>query len=252
LLKRLVEHNSGYYAVISNLKNREWGRLLYNPDNPLHIDSNHAEGINTTLRSLPGVLDEIEEFYTQLGLTPHIRINQFDRPEQVESLLAERGYTLRPATYRMMLWDNIPVEPVMRPGITVEKVGSHNRAEALHIVSGERSWGAPDVITAVFGREFAHPGIDYYLVRKDGMPAATGFLYYQGGLAKIENVRTLPQARGQGCAAALIRHIQSEYTSKGGQGLYLLAGDAVMGLYLKHGFVDMGEINELNAFLPKN
>lgn len=251
MLKRLVEHNSGYYALISNVEKREWGRMLYNPEVPQHIDSNHAEGILTSLRALPGVVDEVEEFYRQYGLLPRFRINQFDRPQGMDSLLAQRGYVLRPASYRIMLWDNIPFEPVLRPGITVEKVGAHNRPEALHIVSGERSWGSPETINAVFAREFASTNVDYYLVRRDGLPAATGFLYYQGTLAKIENVRTLPQHRGHGCAAALVRHIQGAFTSRGGEGLYLLAGDAVMGLYQKQAFVDIGTVQEMIAFLPK-
>lgn len=251
MLKRLVEHNSGYYALISNFEKRGWGRMLYNPQVPQHIDSNHAEGLLTSLRALPGVVAEVEEFYRGHGLTPRIRINQFDRPQGMESFLAQRGYVIRPASYRIMLWDNIPFEPMLRPGITVEKVGTHNRPEALHIVSGERSWGSPEVIAAVFAREFASANIDYYLVRRGGLPATTGFLYYQGGLAKIENVRTLPQHRGQGCAAALVRHVQGEFTGRGGEGLYLLAGDAVMGLYQKQGFVDLGRIQESNAFVPK-
>lgn len=249
MLKRLVEHNSGYYSVISKLETRSWGRLYYNPENPDHHDSNHAEGINTTLRNLPQVINEIEEFYISRDLTPRIRVNQFDQPSEVEPVLLERGYTVRPASYRIMLWNNILAQPIMRPGITVEKVGVHNRAEALHILIGERSWGTPSMLTALFAKEFAHSDVNYYLVRKDGTPAATGFLYYHDGLAKIENVRTIPAFRGQGCAAALVRHIQSEYTSRGGQGLYLLAGDAVMGLYLKQGFDDLGTIQELNAHL---
>lgn len=251
MLKRLVEHNSNYYALISNLEEREWGRMLYNPEVPRHIDSNHAEGIHISLRALSGVVDEVEEFYRQHKLSPRIRINQFDRPQGIDSALAQRGYIIRPASYRIMLWDNIPFEPVLRPGITVEKVGTHNRSDALHILSGERSWGSPEVICALFAREFASANVDYYLVRRDGLPAATGFLYYQGTLAKIENVRTLPQHRGHGCAAALVRHIQGKFTSRGGEGLYLLAGDAVMGLYQKQGFVDIGTIQEMNAVLLK-
>lgn len=250
MLKRLVEHNSRYFAVISNLKTRPWGRIYYNPEVPEHYDSNHAEGINTTMRNLNQVLDEVEEFYSSKGLVPRIRLNQFDRPGDIESVLHKRGYTLRPASYKIMLWNNIPAGPLVRPGITVEKVGLHNKAEALCILSGELSWGTPEILAALYAREFAHADVSYYLARRDGVPAATGFLFFQDGLAKIENVRTLPDHRNQGCAAALIRHIQSEYTSRGGQGLYLLAGDAVMGLYQKQGFDDMGEIQELNAHLP--
>jgi len=251
MLKRLVEHNAGYYAIISNLEQRPWGRMFYNLDNPGHIDSNHAEGLNTTPGKLPLVLDEVEEFYTSHGLVPRIRINQLDLPTDIEPTLLNRGYIVRPASYRIMLWDNIPSEPLMRPGITVEKVEAHNRAESLRILSGEKSWGTPEILATTFAREFTHPEVDYYLVRYDEVPAATGFLFNQGDLARVENVRTLPKFRGLGCAAALIRHMQSKYTSGGGRGLYLLAGDAVRGLYQKHGFVEIGEIQELNAFLPK-
>lgn len=249
MLKTLLEHNAGYYAIISNLKQRPWGRIFYNPDNAEHIDSNHAEGFNTPPGKITHILDEVEEFYRQHGLLSQVRVNQFD-PPGIEAELLRRGYTVRPASYRIMLWDNIPSQPVMRPGITVERVGAHNRAEALHILSGEKSWGSPEILAHVFKREFDHTDVQYYLARKGGVPAAVGFLFYQGALARVENIRTAPTHRGNGCAAALIRHMQSEFTARGGRGLYLLAGDAVMGLYHKCGFVDMGEIQEINAFLP--
>lgn len=250
MLKKLIEHNSGYYSAISNLECRDWGRMLYNPEIPLHIDSNHAEGIQAKLRTLPRVLAEVEEFYRRHGLTPRVRINQFDRPKGIETALAQRGYIIHPASYRIMLWDNIPLQPTVRPGLTVERVGLHNRAEAVHIISGERSWGKPETIVAIFGREFANPGVVYYLVRNHGTPAATGLIFYIGEYAKIENVRTLREHRGLGCATALIQHIQGEFTAWGGKGLYLLAGDAVMGLYHKQGFESLGEVQEVNAFLP--
>ena len=251
MLKTLIEHNAGYYSIISNLEKRPWGRMFYNPQNPEHLDSNHAEGLNTTPGNLSMVLDELEAFYRLHDLLPTIRVNQFDSPKNIEAELIRRGYTVRPASYRKMLWDNIPSIPVMRPGLTVERVEAHNRAEALHILSGEKSWGTPEILAKVFAREFDHPEVQYYLVRKDAMPAAIGFLFYQGVLARVENIRTLPSYRGQGCAAALIKHMQSEFTFRGGRGLYLLAGDAVMGLYEKCGFADMGEVEEINAFLPK-
>jgi len=251
MLESLLEHNTGYFSIISNLEQRPWGKIFYNLDIPQHQDSNHVQCLRTNRRDLPKVLDEVEEFYRERGLVPRVKLNQFDQPQGIEEALLQRGYTVRPASYRILLWDCISTQPVMRPGITVEEVGAHNRAETLRILSGERSWGTPEMLKVIFAREFAHPDVQYYMVRKDEEPAAIGYLFYQGSRARVENVRTLPQFRGQGCAAALIKHIQAQYTSRGGEGLYLLAGDAVMGLYQKQGFKVLGEIEELNAFLPK-
>ncbi len=250
MLKPLVDHNSQYYAAISNVEARPWGRMFHNNQVPNHIDSNHADGVSPETRNLDKVLDEIEEFYWGKGLTPSLRYNQFNTSPEFEKKLLERKYKIRPASYKMMLWDNIPEHYGVSPGITVEKVGSHNQVEALHIILGERSWGLPETLTGVFAREMAHPNIQYFLVRKDQVPAATGLLFLQGGLGRIDNVRTLPNYRTQGCASALVKHIQSVYTGNQGTGLYLLAGEILCGLYARLGFTDLGLVDEFTAYRP--
>ncbi|HBI57109.1 MAG TPA: hypothetical protein DG577_10025 [Firmicutes bacterium] len=251
MLKTLAEHNSKYYAAISNVEVRPWGRMYYNTQAPDHIDSNHAEGLSPAARNLDKILEGIEAFYAGHGLAPRLRYNQLGFSTELEAKLLERGYNIRPASYKMMLWNNIPQDGGISPGITVEKVGCHNQVEALRIILGERSWGLPETLAAIFAQEMSHPHIQYFLVRKDQMPAATGFLFSQGGLSRIDNVRTLPNYRKQGCASALVKHIQSVYTGSGGRGLYLLAGDFISGLYAKLGFTDLGRIDEFNAWRPK-
>ena len=249
MLKKLLEHNAGYFAIISNMETRPWGVLFANSENPLHYDSNHAELSKATSRELPQVVGEIEKFYKAMNIVPRIYVNQFSSPPDIRAFLAMAGYNLFVDPYRVMLWDNISETPPMRPGITVEKVGVHNRAEALRILVGETPWGTPEIITKVFEREFDHPEVQYYLVRKDGTPAATGFLFYQGDMARVENFRTLPEFRKQGCATALIHHMQQEFALRGGRGLYLLASDVVAeSLYRKCGFKDMGLVEHVATY----
>lgn len=249
MLQRLLEHNAGYFSIISNMETRPWGLLFANADNPGHHDSNHAEIISSTVRQLPQVVEEIEAFYRQQNVAPRIYINQFSCPPEIKGHLAMAGYNLKADPYLVMLWDNISAPPPLRPGITIEKVENHNKAEALRILAGEEAWGGPDIIGPVFEREFSHPHVQYYLVRKGGTPAATGFLFYQGALARVENIRTLPEFRGQGCATALIRHMQAQFTQQGGQGLYLLVSDPVAeAIYRKCGFRDIGQVEHVAAY----
>jgi ribosomal protein S18 acetylase RimI-like enzyme len=119
-----------------------------------------------------------------------------------------------------MLWEKVPGSLPLRPGITVEKVENHNRAEALAIISGERAWGTTEALGQVFAQEYEHPDVVYWLARKDGTPAAAGFMFRQGSIGRIDSFRTLPQFRRQGLATALIQHIQQEFLRQGGTSLY--------------------------------
>lgn len=251
MLKTLVEHNSKYYAAISALEIRPWGRMYYNTEAPDHIDANHAEGLNSAVRNFDKVLEEIEAFYQGLGLIPRLRFNQFNYSVALQERLKQRGYVIRPSHYKVMLWNNIPLPPEISPGITVENVGPHNEVEALRIFMGERSWGSPETMAEVYARERAHPHILHFLVRRNQVPAAAGLLFFDGGLGKVDNVRTLPNYREQGCAAAIIKHIQAEITGRGGRGLYLMAGEIISGLYAKLGFMDLGRIQEYNVSRPQ-
>lgn len=249
MLPQLLEHNSGYFAIISDMETRPWGLLFVNRDNAGHHDSNHAEIINTTVRQLPQVTEEIETFYRQRQLVPRIYINQFSCPPEIRGHLAMAGYNIKADPFLVMMWSNVSGPLIVRPGVTIEKVEAHNKAEALCILAGEKAWGGPEIIGQTFEREFAHPHVQYYLVRKGGTPAATGFLFYQGDLARVENIRTLPKYRGQGCATALIRHMQSQFIAQGGRGLYLLVSDPVAEtIYRKCGFRDMGQVEQVAAY----
>lgn len=249
MLKRLLEHNAGYFGIISNREDRAWGTLFWNPDNPEHHDSNHAQDINVTAGKVADTIAEIEDFYRSRGLIPRIYCDQFTKPPGLVEYLAEQGYQIQEDIFTVMLWDSLPVEPPLRPGITVEKVEEHNRAEAQIIVTGEQAWGTPEMIETVFAREFANPDVQYYLVRVNGTPAATGYLFYQGSLARVENFRTLSEFRRQGCAIALMQHMQQEFTRRGGEGLYLLVdNDIARKLYLQSGFQDIGEVRNIVAW----
>lgn len=147
-----------------------------------------------------------------------------------------------------MLWEKVPGSLPLRPGITVEKVESHNRAEALAIISGERAWGTTEALGQVFAQEYEHPDVVYWLARKDGTPAAAGFMFRQGSMGRIDSFRTLPQFRRQGLATALIQHIQQEFLRQGGTSLYLQTADPLaVKMYHACGFRSLGTVERIIA-----
>lgn len=82
----------------------------------------------------------------------------------------------------------------------------------------------------------ADNNIFYYLALKNGMPVATCCLFKDGGTGGLYWVGTLPEARGEGIATALVVHVLKEAISMGCSVSILQASDMGKGVYEKIGF----------------
>lgn len=76
----------------------------------------------------------------------------------------------------------------------------------------------------------------YYMGLKNGVPAATTLLFKDGDIAGLYMVGTLPEARGNGIAAAMVVHALKEAASMGCSVAILQASEMGKGVYDKIGF----------------
>lgn len=89
--------------------------------------------------------------------------------------------------------------------------------------------------------------VRHYLGWLDNIPVGTATLVLSGKVAGVWNVGTLQEYRGQGVAAALMRHILSEARTLGYNSSMLLASNDGMPLYARLGYETLSTVR---VFVP--
>lgn len=133
------------------------------------------------------------------------------RPVSLPHLLAAQG--LREAWRDTGMALDLATLPTTAPplatGITIAPV-----ADAAEMRDWLHAFGVgfdlPDVVTASYGAMLQsvpfgqHPVGPFFLARQNGEPVGTSALFTTAGVAGVYEVCTVPHARGQGIAAALV------------------------------------------------
>ncbi|WP_343233410.1 GNAT family N-acetyltransferase [Streptomonospora sp. PA3] len=90
---------------------------------------------------------------------------------------------------------------------------------------------------------------DHLLARIDGVPAGTGRLVAEGELGVLGRLAVLPEARGTGAGAALVRAIEERARELGLAEIELHAQTHALGFYERLGYTARGE-EYLDAGIP--
>ncbi len=127
------------------------------------------------------------------------------------------------------------------PGLTIEQV-TDLAALDCWLDAYAAGFEAPACARAGFRCRFksmgfgpAHP-LRLYLASMDGRPVATTSLFLGAGVAGIYDVSTVPEARGKGIAAAVVRAALRDARSEGYVLGALQSTEIGVGLYRKLGF----------------
>jgi ribosomal protein S18 acetylase RimI-like enzyme len=91
----------------------------------------------------------------------------------------------------------------------------------------------------------------WFGVRDEGAWASVAALVELAGVAYVDNVATLPRARGRGYASAVTAHLRDEALTAGARAVYLLAEPAgPIALYARLGFREIGRIGSTRGPIP--
>lgn len=85
--------------------------------------------------------------------------------------------------------------------------------------------------------------LSHFSLYQQGKPVASITLSMSDGIARIDDVGTLPALQGKGYATQLIKYALSEAKISGAQYCFLEASDAGLGIYTKLGFEPLFENN---------
>jgi ribosomal protein S18 acetylase RimI-like enzyme len=150
------------------------------------------------------------------GVEPHFRVSPLTRPSNLASLLESRGFE-RTETETQMVLASEDAAPPANPRVTVEPVSPLDLPNWVTIQHhGFGGTGAPPDSAMDIARAAANAGNSMrYLARLDGAPAGAGVLTGWAGVYGIYGVATAQEARRQGVATALVRHMVHAARARG-------------------------------------
>jgi GNAT superfamily N-acetyltransferase len=160
----------------------------------------------------PARIAERLRFFTERQRRMTWWVTTNSRPISLPHLLAAQGMreAWRDTGMAIDLATLPPRDPSLAEGITVAPVGSTDElADWLHVFGV--GFDLPDVITQSYGAMLSsvpfgqHPVGPFFLARQNGEPVGTSALFTTSGVAGVYEVSTVPHARGQGIASALVR-----------------------------------------------
>jgi ribosomal protein S18 acetylase RimI-like enzyme len=164
------------------------------------------------------------------------------RPADLGERLEARGLvhrsTLTPMTLAL---DSIQSEPVLMPGLTIERVADAAVLEEW-IEAEARGFQSTGVVGRglMALRRSMGVGHDYplthFLGRLDGRPVATASIVLAGGIAGIFDVSTAPEARRRGIGAAMTVAALREGRGHGYEIAFLQPSAMGRGMYERLGF----------------
>ena len=240
LLRRILDHDAEYWSAISARVARPGYLLFHNTDLAPRIDPNHAGMFRAPEGSGAAIATEIVAFYRNLGVTPAAFLDACTTPTDLRDHLPAAGFVdWDGALSDLMLFvgpDDAPASDA-----TVEFV--QNDAQRLEWAAIVEEQAADDMqamalLRRRYLREISDPRVRAYLVRSDGQAVSRCILFSDGGIGRVEAVRTRAAYRGRGLASAAIRRAVMDSVECGNPLTYIYAepGAGPQRIYHRLGF----------------
>jgi ribosomal protein S18 acetylase RimI-like enzyme len=194
--------------------------------------------------ALPPAIDRVLAHFRQRNLPFQWHLGPSSRPADAGNLLQARGIAHVEDEPGMALElralnEDVPLSPHM----TIQPVTTPEELRRWAEVWGG---GAPEAVTrqwtAFYSRlRFGPEGqLRFYLGLVQGQPVATSALFLGAGVASVEHVVTLPQARRQGIGAAMTLHTACDARKSGYRVGMLFASPMGITIYRRLGFREYG------------
>lgn len=232
-VERMYECERNFPARFTNVAERPYGRLFFNPDNPLSYDSNHALVLNLGA-DLDGALEDILHFYRSLQLPP--RIYPAFIPNEwpiLEPVLKRHGFQCEECIDRYFhLSGPSTIQPV---AIEIRRVREVDDSIAEVLCAGQGS----DRTVRILHRHLQSDDFHLLAGYRDGRAVTLGSCEIVQDMARVDNVLTHPAHRNQGYGRALIHEMVRRYPSVATVPLYLWATDpTAIRIYIEAGFTE--------------
>ncbi|MBX3000105.1 MAG: GNAT family N-acetyltransferase [Caldilineaceae bacterium] len=235
-----------FLRLYTRVRQRPWGLLLYNTENPNYYEANGARYIRTD--DADAVIEEIIRFYRTRRLTPRVIVDQATQPTDFRACLQAHGFECAENNFRIMIWDDdCPQPPVLAEGVEIRRAKLPDVEAIVAIEAEDSPWSGTDWLRRRTQTLIAAPSVRYFIAWVDGQPAATAMCFQTEEAGLIESVATRPAFRRRGLASAIIQQIQSDSDLP----LLLEVEDnGAERIYARRGFVVAADAPEWQCWLP--
>lgn len=236
-----------FLKLYTQVRQRPWGLLLYNLENPDYHEANGARYVRCG-EDASAVIDEIVRFYRTRKLTPRVIVDPQTEPADFRQRLEAKGFESSANDFRVMRWQGEPPPPPTLPAGVKLAVATPQDVEAIvQIEADDSPWSGTEWLRRRTRTLIAKPTVRYYVIWVDGVPAATAMCFWTDKLGFIESVATRPAYRRRGLAAAIIQQMQVETSTP----LMLdVEADNAERVYARRGFERVAAAPEWSCWLP--
>jgi ribosomal protein S18 acetylase RimI-like enzyme len=235
-LERMYDCERDFPLRFAHVADMPYGRLFYNPDNPLSNDSNHALILRLGF-DLDGAVEDLVRFYQGLRLTP--RVYPAFLPGEWDTLrpvLTRHAFTCEEyVDHYFFLGGQSVIRP--NPSVEVKRVRDLDPSIVDTLCAAQGS----DRTVQILRRHL--PWDEFHLLAGyvDSQAVTLGSFEIVHPYARVDNVVTHPEHRNLGYCRALIHCMVQYYPSVTPIPLYLWASDpTAMQIYREAGFLEMG------------
>jgi ribosomal protein S18 acetylase RimI-like enzyme len=216
-----------YLRRADRVEERDWGLLAVTPSLPKVWDANLA--ILERWEGGPAELHRrLDEDQAALGLA-HRKTTILDEAlaGRVWPALAEPDWPLR-GRYLVMAQRRAP-DRLPDPATRVEEVGLEAFRSVQREVAREEPWGSDEEVLrqldGLAARVAETVRTRPLAALAGGEPVSSACLYVEGPVAQVEDVGTLPAARGRGYARAVVWRAVEEARRAGAELVFLVADE---------------------------
>ena len=233
-LECIIQCELAFPAQFSNLVQRPFGMLFYEPLISDSWDCNHAV-ITDADCSPEFVVSDIADFYEAKGLQP--RIYSAWIPGQLARLLP----ALDQAGFKVIVEDTHFLSRtagstiIPNPAVTVKKVREVDEPLAAMILRTEGT----ERPVKVLAKKLRVPLFDLFAAYVGGAPVAVASLCTEGGATRVDDVRTDILERRKGYCSTLIDYVCRWHAERQSDPLYLwTTNPEAARIYSRAGFTE--------------
>lgn len=232
--------------LYSQVRQRPWGVLLTNLDNPTYYEANGARQIRTP--DPESTISEIVRFYRTRRLVPRAIVDEASEPSDLVARFEDHGFEAGESHFRILGWEDAPPPaPTPPAGMHFTLAGRRDLDALVAIQAEDDPWSRPEWLRRRTRELLGARAVRFYLAWQSETPVAMA-MYFQGkGRGLIESVATRPAYRRRGLASALVRQIQADAPTSI---LLEVEDEAVERLYTKLGFTVQAAATEWQCWLP--
>lgn len=235
--KKLIECENIFFSSIANVKEKYYGKLFYNCDNPTSHDSNHAVILRLDC-NLDEVLEDIKSFYKDKGLEPRIFQSYQEREKEILTpYLKEHGFIFTEwfDTEFFYLCDSSKIAPNIE--MKVQPVKDLDNDIVDMIQTDDES----DRVVKILQRHLLSDRFHLLIGYVEGKAVSMGSIELMDGFSRVDDVVTHSDFRNKGYGRSLMYHLINYHYRISKNIIYLYASNpAAINMYKYVGFRKIG------------